>query len=380
MTRNVCFIFSYFPPTSIGGVERYLLYISESLKKHGFSSAILTRYYPPLPKKEQCSHYSLHRIGLNPFPYTTKRYISGFIGITGDLFTYSFLGFYEAMKIVKRFDVVHSQLGGVSDVALGAKLATKLKKRFIVTIHGKFGQEPEDLPQKKGLFQNLSKADFLIVNRKETYNFLIEHDLKNITIMQNPIPVKKYKRPNNFKDKRQGKEVKVLFIGRLTYRRGPHIAIQGFTHAAKKFPDIKLWVVGEGTLKSSLMSYVKKIGLQKKVVFFGEQLDIKQFLWNSDIFLATSPIANSPSLSLREAMAAGLAVIATDVEETRDVVIPGKTGIVVPLAPHKVGDAILTLAQDKNLRRRLSESATEYAKRNFDVDNYVRKLAAIYNL
>ena len=379
MAYNVCFLSSYFPPVSIGGVERYLLNISEGLKKYDFSSVILTRYYPPLTKKDKCSHYSLYRIGLNPFPFTTKRYISGFIEITGDLFTFSFLGFYEALKIAKKFDIVHSQLGRMYDVHLGAKLATKLKKPFIVTVHGRFGQEPGDIHPEERLFQDLSKADYLIVNREKTYNFLIDHDLRNIAIMQNAVPVHEYERPEDLKYKRQGNKVRVLFIGRLVHRRGPRIALQGFAYATKKFPDIELWVVGEGSLKSSLMFYVKELGLQKQVVFLGKQLDVKQLLWSCDIFLATSSVANSPSLSLREAMAAGLAVVATDVEKTKSIVIPYKTGILVPPRdPSKLGKAIVTLARDNGLRKQLSKAATEYAERNFDMYSYTKKLVAVY--
>jgi glycosyltransferase involved in cell wall biosynthesis len=365
-----------FPPTSIGGVERYLMYLCESLKRHDFSLAILTRYYPPLSRKRHFPAYSVYRVGFNPFPYTTRRYISEFVKLTGDFFSFSFLGFFDAIKFAKEYEIVHSQLGFESDLSLGAKMARKLKKKFVVTVHGRFGSEPEDLRIRPSLMKELRRANFTIVNRKQTYDFLSGEGLDKIILLRNPIPVTEYKRPSSFK--RKSRIVRVLFIGRLSYRRGVHIAIKSFAHAVMSFPKIELCVIGEGPMKASLVSYVKKRGLQDKVKFLGKQLQIKSHLWHNDIFLAPSPIANSPSLSLREAMASGLAVIATDVEETKDVVLPYKTGLLVQSSYYDVGEAILELAQNEKLRRTLSLSAVKFAERNFDVALYTKELRRIY--
>jgi len=378
--KSVCFIFSLFPPIWVGGVEKYIIYVSEGLHKYGFSVGVLTRFYPPLPKREACRCYRIYRIGFTPFPFTTKRYISGFIHWLGDRFTYTVLGFYEAIKIVNRYSIIHSNLGSFPDIVLGAKLAKKLGKKYVVTIHGKFGCEPGDIRPQKGLIEYLGKADFIISNRKEAYEYLVKHGLENVAILENAIPIQKYKRKfNENGEKKQRDKVRVLFLGRLTYRRGAHLAVQAFIHAIKRNPSLELWVVGDGSLKPILISLVKKLGLQDKVFFFGKQLDPRPFLWASDIFLVTSPIANSPSLSLREAMAAGLAVIATDVESTSNLIIHSKTGLLVPVDPIKIGEAIVKLAEDKDLRKRLAKAATLYAEKKFSIENYIQNLIKIYD-
>lgn len=281
------------------------------------------------------------------------------------------------MKIVKDCDIIHAQLGGVADVCLGAKLATRLKKPLVVTIHGKFGNELEDIFPEERLLNELGKADLLIVNRDGTCNFLKKCGFENILTMYNPIPVNKYRSPYKLK-KRQDDKIRVLFIGRLTYRRGAHLSIRGFAHATRNCPNIELSVVGDGPLKAPLASYVEKLGIQKSVIFLGKQLDVRPFLWSSDIFLATSPIANFPSLSLREAMAAGLAVVATDVSETRNLIEPHKTCALVPPNARRIGEAITLLVSDERLCKSLSKAATTYAEENFDIDTYIRKLVTIY--
>ncbi len=374
----MCFVFSYFPPLQIGGVERYLLNITKGLKEYGISSTILTRFYPPLAKKEQHADFDLYRLGVNPFPnFTKKRYINGLLMFTAERFTYPLIGLYEASKIVQNADLVCPQLGTEIDTQLGIKLASKHKKSSIINVHGRFGFESEDIHPTDRLLKTLKMTDFAIVNRQSAQDFLQNNKLvSNVFLMQNPIPVNDFKRPQNVES--TNRRVRVLFIGRLSYRRGAELAISGFIEGAKKNPNIDLWVVGDGDLRAPLMKLVQSVGLTNRVKFFGNQLDVRKFLWTADIFLATSPIANFPSLSLREAMAAGIAVIATDVDETKTIVIPNVTGVIVNADYESIADAICALANSDNLRSKLSKNAVRFAEEHFDMDLYCKRLSEIF--
>jgi glycosyltransferase involved in cell wall biosynthesis len=376
--RHVCFIFSYFPPLFAGGVERYLMNISRGLKEFDISSTILTMYYPPLSRSEQTNDYSLLRIGANPFPKLPNvRYINGFMRLITNRFTYGFFGFYEGMKIAATSDIICPQLGGSDeeDMYLGVKLANTLKKPCIVTVHGRFGQTNEDIRPTPRLVKTLHATDLAIVNRPSAQEFISNNITKSI-LMQNPIPIHEFKRPLNF-TKFDPHRIHVLFVGRLTRRRGPDLALEGFIKAAKKNPLIDLWIVGEGELQGSLIKRAKDAGLSDRVFFFGKQLDVRKFLWSSDIFLATSPIANFPSLSLREAMAAGLCSIATDVDETKTIVIPEQTGAIVNVNSGSIAEAILDLANDDDLRNKLSLNAVTFAENHFNMRLYCQRLSGI---
>jgi glycosyltransferase involved in cell wall biosynthesis len=170
----------------------------------------------------------------------------------------------------------------------------------------------------------------------------------------------------------------VLFLGRLNTRRGPQIALPGFFYAINQNPNLELWIVGDGPLFQSLVKTARTSGLSNKVKFYGKKHNIRRILWDCDIFLATSPIANSPSLALREAMAAGLAIIATDVEDTSYIVQNNKTGILVPPETNAIGEAILKLQSKDKTRTSLSQSATIFAKENFSLDSYIKSLLDIY--
>ncbi|GAH78152.1 unnamed protein product [marine sediment metagenome] len=194
----------------MAGTEKYLIYLSKGLKSNGFSTTILTRHFPPLLKREIHLDYDLFRVGLNPFPYTQNKYIGGFSNFIATNFTYSFIGFYEALKIVKDCNIIHAQLGVYADVHIGAKLSKKLQKPLIITIHGKFGNNVGDIIPNKRLLNELRKADLLIVNRDSAHKFLSENNFKNIVTMYNSIPFNKYKKPKDFKQ--IDNKIKVLNI------------------------------------------------------------------------------------------------------------------------------------------------------------------------
>lgn len=375
---RVCFISSCFPPLFTGGVEKYLINLSKGLKEYAVESTILSRFYPPLPRKEQDIHYILFRIGANPFPLTTNHFINGLISSAADRFTYSFFGFFEALKIVRKMDIICPQLGNPWDVFLGVKLAEKVKKPCIVVSHGRFGYSNGDVKPTKKLKNSLRKASLIIANRQSAKNYILENDIAETVLIENPIPVQEFRRPIEFR-KQYSKKIHVLFIGRLCARRGPDLAVDGFIKAAKLNSDIDLWIVGEGNLKALLIKKLKASGLVDRAIFFGKQFDVRKFLWAADIFLATSPIANFPSLSLREAMAAGLSIIATDVDETKSIVIPGETGCIVDCNATSISEAISALAINARLRFKLSNAAAIYAQNNLDLNIYCSKIFKLFN-
>ena len=377
MNIKVCYLTSVFPPTHIGGVEKYLLNIIDGLKRKELTPMIITRYYPPLKKNEKKNGFSIFRIGLNPIPFFTTKYISSFLRIIENYINYSLIGYYQSLKYIDQVDIIHSNLGDKWDLILGNKLSKKMNKKHVVTIHGRFGNKSGDIYLSKKILKNLKNVDYLIVNRDQTYKILVKKGFKNIKLMRNSIPVSKFKNPNCIDRLDKNKKIIILFIGRLCYRRGAHLAVNSFLLAAKECKNIELWIVGDGLLEKKLKAVINESRFKKRVKFFGKQNDVRKFLWNSHIFLATSPIANSPSLSLREAMASGLGIIATNVEETSKI-IEKKRGILVKPEIQNIKEGIIKLVKNEDLLKKISTSALEYAIKNFDIDEYVHQLIRLY--
>ncbi len=119
-------------------------------------------------------------------------------------------------------------------------------------------------------------------------------------------------------------------------------------------------------------------GLGDHVRFLGQRDDVPALLAASDIAVSASHEEGSSNAVL-EAMAAGLAVIATYVGGSAEAIQPGTGGLLVPPRdPAALGAALLSLAGDPDLRARLGNAARMRATRDFSLDACVERYAALY--
>ena len=131
--------------------------------------------------------------------------------------------------------------------------------------------------------------------------------------------------------------------------------------------NFKLFIVGDGPMRKPLERQVKELLLEKKVVFTGTRHDIADILNDLDIYVLSS-ISEGISLTLLEAMACGLPVVATDVGGNPEVVINNKTGFIIPPKdPEKFAEKILILCQDENLRKRMGNAGRDRVLERFNI-------------
>ena len=113
----------------------------------------------------------------------------------------------------------------------------------------------------------------------------------------------------------------IVSTSRLIARKGINYLIDTFIDLNKKVNNVKLIIVGDGDLKNDLKNRVKKNGINDKVEFWGkvEKKDIIKVYQKSDVFVLSS-LNEGMSNSLLEAMSCGLAIVATDVGGTNELV------------------------------------------------------------
>jgi glycosyltransferase involved in cell wall biosynthesis len=108
--------------------------------------------------------------------------------------------------------------------------------------------------------------------------------------------------------------------------------------------------------------------LDLPVQWLGELPDTADFLKNLDVFAMISEPAGCPN-ALLEALGAGLAVVATDVGGAREQVLDGVTGLLVPpREPKAFARALVRLAQDPSMRRKLGANAFEHIQKHFNLE------------
>lgn len=157
-----------------------------------------------------------------------------------------------------------------------------------------------------------------------------------------------------------------------------HVLVEAFALLAPQWSDARLLIVGDGPERGRLESVARSRGVQDRVVFAGFIPDAPRCLPAMDLYISASLREGLP-LSLLEAMACGLAVVATRVPGHEDVVEHNTTGLLVPPNdPRALADAAASLLADPERRRRMGEAGRERARREFSVGRMVAATAAVY--
>lgn len=161
----------------------------------------------------------------------------------------------------------------------------------------------------------------------------------------------------------------VTYLGRLEPYKQIDILLRAMALLAERFPDVEILVIGRGVEQRRLEDLAVELGLRERTRFTGFVSDDER-----DALLARSSVCVCPSekegwgLTVIEANAAGVPVVATDAPGLRDSVRDGETGYLVPGGDVAAfADRIASLLSDEALRSRMSLAATAWARR-FDWD------------
>ncbi len=143
-------------------------------------------------------------------------------------------------------------------------------------------------------------------------------------------------------------------------------------------PRLILVLVGGGGEEERIRRLVRETCVQEGVIFTGFLENPARVYPAFDLYIAASRKEGLP-LSLVEAMAAGLAIVASDVPGHRDVVIHGETGLLVPPGDSAaMAGAITSLVSDPVRRKVMGEAGRRRAYEKFGVRSMVEATAQVY--
>lgn len=196
----------------------------------------------------------------------------------------------------------------------------------------------------------------------------------------------------------------LLFVGRISPEKGVHLSIDAFLKVVKKYPQAKLKLVGPEIVvaKELLLDFsddpeVKALEpfytgsyqehLQQRIPnrwrssieFIGglTQEELLPHYWNADILINPS-FSEALGMSLIEAMATGLPVIATRVGGMVETVEPGTTGLLVTRDAEALADAITELLENESLRTAMGQAGRQRVLARFSWQQIAASLVACY--
>ena len=288
------------------------------------------------------------------------------------------------------FDIIHTHVAGHPHCFF-AGLAARIKKEKVVhTTHCPWTDAHRSLAGKIGLwldyrtFMKLSFkwADRIIAITPWEIQFIKKWcgDVKKIDVVPNGMSGILFKkvRPNNFKKRNEIKGKLVLFFGRLNVTKGPDKFVEAAKEILKERKDI--YFVIRGPDEGMRHKVASMMGKEKKIILMKETRDkkeIAEMYQAADVFVLPSYREGLP-LTLFEAMAAGLPIIASPVNGVPYEMKDGKNGYFVEYGDiNGLKREILRVLDNKLLAAKFRANNIKRAK-SYDWDKIAKRTEKVY--
>lgn len=306
------------------------------------------------------------------------------------VFFYIFFGSLSFIYILKKnkYDVVNINWPFPQGVFGFISKLISPSTKLILTFYGAEFSLAKHIPFGK-LFLSLiiGRADKIVAISNATKREV--QALKDVPVEVIPftssIIVDQVNSANN--KRRDYKEKRILFVGRLIDRKGISYLIDAMPRILSSMPS-RLDIVGEGPLYDVLDKQIKKSFLDKSVFLHNKisELKLKKFYQDCDVFVLPAIIdkwkdTEGLGVVLLEAMSFRKPVIASNVGGIGDIVKDGTTGILVPEKDSLVlSKAIISVFENKNLQEKLANKGYEYVTSKFSWNSIIDRTLRIYSV
>lgn len=173
-----------------------------------------------------------------------------------------------------------------------------------------------------------------------------------------------------------GQPVKLVMVARFSPPKDQGILIRSLAQLVDL--DWSLDLVGEGEGRPQAEQLVRELGLQRRVSFLGERMDVAALLSQAQLLVLTTDWEGLP-LSILEAMRAGLPVVASDVGGVREAVTDGETGFLVPRRDEiSLSRTLRRLIREPELRAACGAAGHERYKARFTFQRMVESTLEVY--
>ena len=167
-------------------------------------------------------------------------------------------------------------------------------------------------------------------------------------------------------------------MGRLTPVKGIPYLLQAAKMLLRQGANVKVLIVGDGSIKPDLMTQTRQLGISEHVVFLGHREDTKELVQAMDIFVLPSLSEGIP-MALLEAMAASRAVVASRVGGVPEMMEDEVEGFLVePMDVNGLTERCLRLIQTPDMARKMGQTAKARVERDFSSENMAHQVAVLY--
>jgi glycosyltransferase involved in cell wall biosynthesis len=378
--RSVLMVSQTFHPV-IGGSERQALEISKALARRGTAVTVLTRRPAGQPAEENLDGVRVLRLDCPG---------SGLLNSA----VFMLKVFFWMLAHKDEYRAAHVHLA--SSPAVAAALAGRLAgRRVVVKLGGGKGVDEISLSQRtlagrlKLAFFRYARPELLVMN-SEVLEWLRSEPAYagfNLRQFRNGVDTGRYT-PPLYNEKINAKTALgldnspvFLFVGRIS----PEKRVKEFVEAwAELFseeaapPKARLVIVGGGPELPAVKKAAEDLGVAGSVTLAGPKDDLLPYYRAADVFILPS-ISEGLSNSMLEAMACGVAVMASRVGGAKEAIIPDVSGCLFePLSRAELKACLRRFLADRGLAVRMGEQARKTAVEKYSMARVADELTGIY--
>lgn len=216
-------------------------------------------------------------------------------------------------------------------------------------------------------------SDKIISQSKMMKDDLIENynvSPEKITIINNPLN-QEIELAYKTIDHSTIKKNEIIFVGRLEKQKGLTYLFESFKLVLQEEPDLKLIIIGEGSLYKELVNYSKKLGIEQNIIFHGFEKQIDFHFKNAKLTVLTSLFEGFPNV-LVESIFLGTPVVSFDCKSgPSEIIEEGVNGFLVEyLNIAEMAEKILKALKYEWNREEIRKTAEKYKVENI-VKNYL---------
>lgn len=171
-------------------------------------------------------------------------------------------------------------------------------------------------------------------------------------------------------------------IGRLEVAKGNKYLFEAIKKVTEQRKEchLKLLVIGEGEEKENLIKYVRKLGLEDKIIFTGYMKDIEKLMAIMDILVLSSLREGLPRV-LVQAAAVGMPSVAFNVDGVPEIIKDGYNGFLVrPKDVNQLADKIIRYIDNRELIELHGKNGRNFVNGKWSIENMVNKVDEIYQI
>lgn len=391
--------------TDTGGQTVYELELAKALGRQGIKVDIITRKFEKRSVIEEISsNVRIIRVPAGGENFVVKEKMYELI----PEFVRNFMGYIEKNRI--HYDLIHSHYwdGGFA----GIKLAKKLKIPHVFTPHSMGKWKMFDMRVDEAPPQNLRKmyryqvriaAEQKIIDKSNVVLMISETqrikllqyyliDFEKIQVIYPGVDTRVFNpiKSENSSGNGMTKKNRILLVSRFVPAKGIDRALDIFSAVVKKI-DCTMYIATsnknenpsdeERQTQEKINEIVEKNHLQDKVRFLGFVSDrrlLSEYYKKADVFLLPSRFEPF-GLTTLEAMACGAVTMVSRVAGSRELIIDGVNGFIVDMHERgKTAKQIVSILNDKKLKKRISENGVMTVQKHYSWDIISKKISNLY--